>query len=76
MICPMGGFPTIYNKLRDLTVSLLTDVCHNVATEPHLQPFSGESMSMRSATCITTEHARVDIHANGFWSGTQDAYLM
>ena len=39
MICPMGGFPTIrHNELRDITASLLSDVCHNVATEPRLQP--------------------------------------
>ena len=24
---------------------------------------------------ITTEHARVDLSANGFWSGAQDAYF-
>ena len=65
MICPMGGFPTIrHNELRDLTATLLTQVCHNVATEPHLQPLSRESMSLRSA--ITTDNARVDIRANGF----------
>ena len=74
MICPMGGFPTIrHNELRDLTATLLTQVCHNVATEPHLQPLSGESMSLRSA--ITTDNARVDIRANGFWTGAQDAYF-
>ena len=74
MICPIGGFPTIqHNKLKDLTASLLTEVCHNVATEPHLQPLSGESTSMHSA--ITIEHAHVDIRANGLWSGTQDAYF-
>jgi len=39
MICPKGGFPTIrHNELRDMTANLLTEVCHNVATEPHLQP--------------------------------------
>ncbi len=31
----MGGFPTIrHNEIRDITASLLTEVCHNVATEP------------------------------------------
>ncbi len=36
MICHMGGFPTIrHNEIRDITASLLTEVCHNVATEPH-----------------------------------------
>ena len=35
IICPKGGFPTIrHNELRDVTASLLSEVCHNVATEP------------------------------------------
>ncbi len=37
MVCHMGGFPTIrHNEIGDLTASLLTEVCSNVATEPHL----------------------------------------
>ena len=42
MICHMGGFPTIIirrNEIRDITASLLTEVCHNVATEPQLYRF-------------------------------------
>ena len=67
MICPMGGFPTIrHNELRDITASLLTNVCHNVATEPRLQPLSGETLSLRSA--ISTDDAHLDIRASGFWS--------
>ena len=32
MICHMGGFPTIcHNELRDITASLLNEVCNNVA---------------------------------------------
>ena len=74
MICPMGGFPTIrHNEVRDLTASLLSTVCHNVVTEPHLQPLSGESMRLRST--ITTDEARLDIRARGFWSVAQDAYF-
>ena len=74
MICPMGGFPTIrHNKLRDVTASLLSEVCHNVATEPRLQPLNGESMTHRTA--ITTDDARFDIRARGFWSAAQDAYF-
>jgi len=58
----MGGFPTIcYNKVHDITVSLL---CSNVATEPPLQPLSGESMIAHSAN--TDDGARVDIYARGF----------
>ena len=50
MICNMGGFPTVrQNEIRDITASLLTEVCHNVATEPSHQPLSGESMAARSA---------------------------
>ena len=74
MICPMGGFPTIrHNELRDITASLLSDVCHNVATEPRLQHLSGESMTHRTA--ITTDEARLDIRARGFWTAAQDAYF-
>ena len=72
MICPMGGLPTIrHNELRDVTASLLSEVCHNVATEPRLQPLNGESMTHRTA--ITTDDARLDIRARGFWSAAQDA---
>ena len=70
----MGGFPTIrHNELRDLTASLLSVVCHNVAIEPRLQPLNGESMTHRTA--ITTDDARLDIRARGFWSTSQDAYF-
>jgi hypothetical protein len=49
MICHMGGFPTIRHiKIRDLTASLLTEVCSNVATEPALQQLSGEHVSSHS----------------------------
>ena len=53
MVCHKGGFPTIrHNELRDLSASLLTEVCHNVATEPLLQPLNGESMSGHSCQGI------------------------
>ena len=39
MVCPFGGFPTIrHNEVRGLTASLQTEVFHNVAIEPSLQP--------------------------------------
>ena len=41
----MGGVPTVrHNEIRDLTASLLTEVCHNVAVESQLQPLRGESL--------------------------------
>ena len=50
MIFHMGGFPTLrHNEIRDMTASLLTEVCSNVATEPYLQPLSGENLRLASA---------------------------
>ena len=41
MVCSYGGFPIIHhNEVCDLTATLLTEVCHNVATKPSLQPIS------------------------------------
>ena len=64
--CNRGGFPILrHNKLRDLTRELLSEVCHNVSTEPHLQPLNGEKL--RHNTAITEENARLDLKANGMW---------
>ena len=66
--CPTGGFPSVrHNAVRDLLADAMTGVCHNVATEPVLQPLSGESFPHASA--ITTSGARLDIAANGFYGG-------
>ena len=53
--------------MRDITTTLLTEVCHGVTTEPHLQPLSGESLSHRSAN--TEDGARLDVAMYGFWGG-------
>ena len=48
--CPKGGFPSIrHNEIRDLTASLLTEVCHEVDVEPHLQPITGEQFTLASS---------------------------
>ena len=74
MICHMGGFPTIrHNEIRDITATLLTEVCHNVATEPPLQRLTGETLTARSAN--TDDNARLDIRARGFWNNSQDAFF-
>ena len=65
MICPTGGFPIIkHNELRDITASLMTEVCHGVAVEPTLQTLLEEQIALSSA--ITTDDTRVDIQATGF----------
>ena len=74
MICPYGGFPIIrHNEVCDLTATLLTEVCHNVATEPALQPISAETF--RNATANTADDAHLDFKARGFWCRVQDAYF-
>ena len=66
--CPTGGLPTIrHNEIRDLCAVALTRVCHDVATEPDLEPLQGEQF--RSASTATTDGARLDISASGFWGG-------
>ena len=43
--CPTGGFPSIrHNELRDITATLLSEICSNVSIEPRLQPLTGESL--------------------------------
>ena len=50
MNCPSGGFPSIrHNEVRDLTSAFLSEVCHNVHTEPTLQPLQGEHLKYKSA---------------------------
>ncbi len=56
-----------------MTASLLTEVCTNVATEPHLQPLSGEAFCLTSAN--TSDGARLDVRASGFWAVGQDTFL-
>ena len=68
--CLKGGFPSIrHNELRDFTASVLTEVCNDVLVEPPLQPLSGEELTLTGASANTSEGARLDIAANGFWGG-------
>ena len=63
--CPCGGFLSLYNEIRDVTADFLNEVCHNVSTEPELQPLSGELLKHRMAN--TEDGARLDVIAQGFW---------
>ena len=66
--CPKGGFPSIrHNEVRDLTATLLTDVCHDVKVEPDLQPLNNEAFHHKTANI--QDGARLDISVNGFWGG-------
>ena len=73
--CPKGGLPSIrHNEIRDLTATLLTEVCSQVATEPELQPASQEDFSLSTAN--VQDGARLDIVMNGFWGGGQSVRLL
>ena len=51
-----------HNELRDFFANLLSDVCHDVEIEPHLQLLQGETFALKSTT--TADDARLDIKAN------------
>ena len=66
MSCPRGGFPSIrHNEIRDIIADFLSEVCHNVGTEPSLQPVTGEQLLHRTAN--REDGARLDIVAESFW---------
>ena len=72
--CHKGGFPTTrHNEIRDFTADLLSEVCHDVSVEPHLQPLSGEILS--HSTANREDQARLDVKARGFWGPQQCAYF-
>ena len=63
LCCSKGGFPTHrHNEIRDFTASVLTEVCHDVCTEPPLQELAGEPLPY--ATSNREDGARLDIRAH------------
>ena len=65
--CPVTevAFQHCDNKIENITASLLTKVCSNVAAEPAIPELSKETLSGGSAN--RENNARVDIAADGFW---------
>ena len=60
--CPTGGFPIIrHNEIRDLLANVMTETCHDVATEPQLQQVDRE---LPAGTNVQ-DGARLDISASG-----------
>ncbi len=45
----------------------MSEVCNEVCIEPPLQPITNETL--RGASAIKEDGARLDIAANGFWGG-------
>ena len=66
--CAKGGFPSLrHNEIRDITASLLTEVCSEVCVEPDLQPVTSDQLNGASAN--SQDGARLDVSANGVWGG-------
>ena len=62
----MGRFPILrHNEIRELTTSMLSEVCTNVSVEPFLQELSGKTLSVRSAN--RDSDAQADVAVDGFW---------
>ena len=74
--CSHGGFPALrHNDIRDITAKCLSEVCHNVAVEPELQPLTGQRLQLRTAN--SEEGAQLDVSAQGFWGrGINVQFLM
>ena len=51
----------------------MSEVCHDVCLEPHLQPMTGETLN--GACSITEDGARFDIAANGFWGSRYERFF-
>ncbi|KAG0715944.1 hypothetical protein GWK47_010782 [Chionoecetes opilio] len=62
-----------HDEVRDVTASMLREVCRDVSTEPTLLPLDGEHMQYRTAN--TANEARVDVSARGFWTRGRRAFM-
>ena len=72
--CKKGGFVTIRrNQVRNITATLLNEICNDVQIEPQLQSLSGEHFDAKTAN--KHEDARLDISATGFCCSGQKALL-
>ena len=68
--CRKGGFvPVRHNQVRNVTATLLNEICNDVQMEPQLQSFSGEHFDAKTAN----KDPRLDISARGFWCSGQKA---
>ena len=55
-------------KIRDLTLNSLIEVCHQVQVEPELQAVSDPGVFSQATVNIQVD-ARLDIAMSGFWGG-------
>ena len=65
-------FSLRHNHLRNITATLLKEVCKDIRVEPQLQELTGEILH---PSTITGNEARLDICARGFWQAGQMAFF-
>ena len=73
MSCSKGGY--IHQRpdeMRDTIAQFLNQTCHDVQTEPHLEPVTGEHLPTNANN---REDARLDISARSFWQRGQRAFF-
>ena len=61
-----------HNDIRDFEAAMLSKVCADVEIEPPLQPIANEVLPKN---CTTSDEARLDVRARGFWRRGQNAYF-
>ena len=61
-----------HNEVRDITSSLLKEVCRDIRTEPSLLELNGEQLNKQANL---TQEARLDISATGFWIPGQRVFM-
>ena len=73
-MCNKGGVVSYrHNSVGNLFTSLLDRVCNNVQIEPHLIPLGNKVLPFRSSN--TSNEARLDMKANGFWRFGHTAFF-
>ena len=72
--CKQGGFTTRrHNNVLDSAGSLLPIICKDVDIERKLLHITGEAFDYPTVT--TSNKARIDIRATGFWERGQQAFF-
>ncbi len=65
--CKKGGFiHERHDNIKDTLTKLLSRVCHDVESEPHLISVTNERFQLKSANI--SDDARLDIKAKSFWT--------
>ena len=62
-----------HSILLNLTAKMLTETCKDVRLEPPLNPLSGKVLN--ETTTKSSDEARVDTAARGFWISGQKAFF-